>query len=104
MNLATTGDYNVIFLSRHPDDKYLCDDRSRWWPEWHEYQLDANNVPVCGARMLFSPKRKPNLKKVMLWFDSVHLTDPKYSIRGPFDYDVHDECCIDSLGILIFFL
>ena len=34
--------------------------------------------------MLFLPKRKPNLNKYMLWSDSVHLTDPKYFIYGPF--------------------
>ena len=27
----------------------------------------------------------------MLWSDSVHLTDHKYFIRGPFNYDVHDD-------------
>ena len=26
----TTGDYHVNFLSRHPDDTYLCDDKARW--------------------------------------------------------------------------
>ena len=63
INPATTGDFHVTFLTRHTDDKHLCDNRARWWPEWHEYQLDADNVSVYGARMLFSPKRKPNLKK-----------------------------------------
>ena len=57
---ATTGYYHVKFLARHPDDKHLYNDRAQWWPEWHEYQLDAKNVPVYGTRMLFSPKRKPN--------------------------------------------
>ena len=60
----------------------LCDDKSRWWSEWHEYQLDDNNVPVYGARMLFSLKRKPSLKKCMLWFDSARLTDTKYFVHG----------------------
>ena len=41
--------------------------------------------------MLFLPKRKPNLNKYMLWSDSVHLTDPKYFIYGPFFYDAHDD-------------
>ena len=30
MDPATTGDYHVTFLARHPDDKHLCDDRARW--------------------------------------------------------------------------
>ena len=28
--LETIGDYHVIFLARHPEDKHLCDDKSRW--------------------------------------------------------------------------
>ena len=66
MDPATTGDYHVTFLARHPDDKHLCDDIARWWPEWHKYQLDANNVPVFMDRKLLSPKRKPNLKKYVM--------------------------------------
>ena len=69
----------------------MCDDKARWWPKWHEYQLDDNNVPVYGARMLISSKRKPNLKTFMLWSDSVHLTDTKYFIHGPFNFDAHDD-------------
>ena len=41
--------------------------------------------------MLFSPKRKPNPKKYMLWSDSVHLTDSKYFIHGLFNYDAHAD-------------
>ena len=55
---------NITFLARHPDDKYLCDDKGRWWPEWYEYQLDENSVPLYGARMLFSPKRKQKFKEI----------------------------------------
>ena len=29
--------------------------------------------------------------KYMLWSDSVHLTDSKYCIHGPFNYDEHIE-------------
>ena len=90
MHTDTTGDYHDTFLARHPDDKHLCDDKARWWPEWHEYQLDDNNVPVCGARMLFSTKLNQNLKKFVLGSDSVHLTDTKYFIDGPFNFDAHD--------------
>ena len=87
----TTGDYPATFLARYPDDNYLCDDKSGQWHEWYEYKLDDNNVPAYGARMLFSPKRKSNLKKYILWFDSVHLTDTKYFTHGPFNYDAHDN-------------
>ena len=66
MRPDTTGGCHVTFFARHPDDNHLCDNRVRWWSEWNEYQLDENNVQVYGARMLFSPKRKPNLKKFML--------------------------------------
>ena len=41
--------------------------------------------------MLFSLKCKLNLTKFMLWSDSVHLTDPKYFIHGPFNFDAHDD-------------
>ena len=27
----------------------------------------------------------------MLWFDSVHLTNNKYFIHGPFHFDAHDD-------------
>ena len=49
------------------------------------------NLPVYGARMLFAPKRKLNLKKYMLWSDSLHLMDTKYFICCSFNYDVHDD-------------
>ena len=40
---------------------------------------------------VISSKRKPNLKTFMLWSDSVHLTDTKYFIHGPFNFDAHDD-------------
>ena len=61
MHPDTTGNYHVKFLAKYPDDKKLCDDKTRWWPERHKYQLEENNVPEYGIRILFSPKRKPNL-------------------------------------------
>ena len=53
--------------------------------------LDDNNVSVYGARILFSPKRKPNLKKYMLLSNFVHFTDTKVFIHGVFNYDAHDD-------------
>ena len=29
--------------------------------------------------------------KSMLWSDSVHFTDPKYFIHGPFNYDAYGD-------------
>ena len=88
MHPDTTG---VTFLARSPDDKYLCDNKSQWWHEWHEYKLDDNNVPVYGARMMSLLKQNLKLKKYMLWSDSVHLTDAKYFIHDSFNYDAHDD-------------
>ena len=91
MDPSTTGDYHVTFLSRHPDDNHLCDDVARWWPEWHEYSMNDENIPVYGSRMLFKPNRKPDLKKYMLWSDSVHLTDSSCFIHGPFNFDSRSD-------------
>ena len=41
--------------------------------------------------MLFSPKWEPNLKKYILWYDLVHLTDSKYFIHEQYSYDAHDD-------------
>ena len=41
--------------------------------------------------MLFLPKRTPNPKKYMLGSYSVHLTDSKNFIHGPFNYDAHTD-------------
>ena len=30
MQPEPTGDYHVTFLAMHPDDKHVCDDKSRW--------------------------------------------------------------------------
>ena len=91
MEPETIGDYHVNFLARYPDDKHLCDDKARYWSEWFEYKLDSNNIPLYGARMLFSSKWKSNSKKYMLWSDSIHLTDSKYFIHVPFNYDAHAD-------------
>ena len=87
MNPSTTGDYHVTFLSRHPDDNHIYDDVVRWRPEWHEYSLDGENIPVYGSCILLKPDCKPNLAKDMWWTDSVHLTDFSYFIHGPFNFD-----------------
>ena len=91
MEPSTTGDYHVIFLSHHPDDKYLCDDVACWWPEWHDYSLDDENIPVYVSRILFKPSSKPDLAKYMVWIDSVHLTDSSCFIHGAFNFDSHSD-------------
>jgi len=73
MNPDTVGDSRDTFLATYPNDNHLCDDTARWWLEWHIFTLDDNNVPVYGARMLFSQKRKLNLKICTLWSNNVHL-------------------------------
>ena len=86
IKIKSIGDYHVTFLTRDPDDNIFCDDQARWWIE-----RDDNNVPVYGSHMLCSPKWKPNLKKYMLWSDSVHLNDTKNFIHDPFNYNVHED-------------
>ena len=80
-----------IFVSRHPSDNTLCNDAARWWQLWYEYVLDKNNVPVYGARILFEPTRKPDLKKYVLWTDSIHLTDSSYFLHEPLNFDTRSD-------------
>ena len=75
MNSKRSGDYHVMFISRHPNDSHICDDTARWQPLCHEYKNDKNNVPINDARMFFSLKRKPNPNKYIIWTDFVYLTD-----------------------------
>ena len=53
MDSKSIGDYHVTFISKHPKDNDLCDDKTCWWPLRHEYKNDKNDVPIYGARMLF---------------------------------------------------
>ena len=41
--------------------------------------------------MLFGPKCKPDLRKYILWTDSVHLTDSSCYLHGPFNFDSHSD-------------
>ena len=50
----TTGHYLVAFLARHPRDKQRTDDFARWWPEWHEYTIGADNIPDFWSASSFS--------------------------------------------------
>ena len=93
MNLDSkhTGDHHVTFISRQPDGSNLCDNTVRWWPLWYEYKNDVDNIPLYGARMLFDPKRKPDLSKYTLWKDSAHLTDSSCYLHSPFNFDSHSD-------------
>ena len=91
MNPRKTGDYHVTFLSRHTSGLHLCDDNSRWWPLWYEYVLDKDNIPVYESRILLGPNRKPNLKKYILWIDSVQLIDSSCYIHGSFNFDSRSD-------------
>ena len=53
--------------------------------------LDDQNIPVYGTRILFGPKRKPNLNKYILWTDSVQLTDLSCYIHGLFNFDSRSD-------------
>ena len=85
------GNYHVTFLSRHPANKHLCDDFTRWWHERHDYYLDDSNIQVYGTCMLFNPRRNLDLTKYILWTDSVHLTDTSCFLRGPFNFDSQSD-------------
>ena len=87
MGVLHTGDYHLEFFSRHPDGSHLCNYVTRWWLECHEYRLDDQNLSVYGGRILSGPKRKPNLKKCILWTGSVHLIDSSCYIHGPFNIE-----------------
>ena len=91
MDSNTTGDYHVTFMSWHPDDVKLCDDKARWWPLWHEYTNNSDKVPVYEARILLGPKRKPDPDKYILWTDSIHLTDTSCYLHGHFNFEPHSD-------------
>ena len=91
IDLLRTSDYHDIFLSQHLADKHLCDDKPHLFPERHEYYLDDKNDSDYGSRTLFSPKRKPDLTKYILWTDSVYLTDLSYFIHCPFTFAPHTD-------------
>ena len=91
MNSKRTGDYNVTFISRHPNDNSFCDDKAHWWHLLHEYKNDKNDVLIYGAHMLFGPKHKPDSNKYILWIDSVHLTDLSCYLHCTFNFDSHSD-------------
>ena len=97
----STGDYHVMFISRHPKDNDFCDDKTRWWPLWHEYKNDKNDVPIYGARMLFGPKRKLDSTKYNLWTDSVLLTEPSCYLLGPFNFGSYSDVVTTNQHVVL---
>ena len=51
------------------------------------YIIDANNVPIYGAKISFQSDRKLNAKKNILCIYYVHLTNTSYYIHGPINFD-----------------
>ena len=91
MGPETICDYHVTFSSRHPSENNLCDDEARWWPLLYECVLDKDDLLVNGARILLGPNQKPDLKKFILWTDSIHLTDPSCFLHRPFNFDARSD-------------
>ena len=91
MSSKIIDDYHATFIWPHSKDNNPCDDKARWWPLWHKYKNDKNDVHIYFARMFFGPKRKPDSNKYIHWTDSVHLTDPSCYLHGPFNFDSHSD-------------
>ena len=53
--------------------------------------MNDENIPVYGSRMLLNRIENHDLKKYMLWSDSVHLTDLSCFIHGPFNFDSRSD-------------
>ena len=84
-NAATTGQYYVHFLCRHPNDSSMSDVDARWWPEWHEY-TQRNNIIDYGPQVMIYPGTQPNARKYIAWADVVNLTNRSTTLLGPFDF------------------
>ena len=53
--------YYCVFLAKHPVDKKLGDEFSRWWTNWYQYSRDTVTISVVfGDIMLFRPNVTPN--------------------------------------------
>ena len=51
--------------------------------------------------MVFSPRRKPDLTKYMLWTDSVYLTDQSCSIHRLFNFDSQSDIISTNQYIIL---
>ena len=66
MDSNTTGDYHFSFLSRHPEDDKLYDDKVRWWLLQYEYVNNSNNVPVMEH--VYCQDQNVNLIRINTFF------------------------------------
>jgi hypothetical protein len=78
--------YTVEFMAKHVNDIALSDPDSRWWPEWHEYEIAADGVPEFGRRILLSPRARPDPDRFTVYSDNVDLTSAG-TLVGPFDFE-----------------
>jgi hypothetical protein len=85
-NPKVTGIYFVHFLGRHPADDAESDCDARWWPLWHEFNIDDDDVIDFGKRVLIPPSQAVDLKAVMPWGECVKLSDESCCLLGPFDF------------------
>ena len=53
MDLKTTDNYHVIFISQYLDDTHLCDKNLKWGILWHAYKLDDKNFPVILLQHIY---------------------------------------------------
>ena len=51
--------------------------------------------------MLFSPKRKPDLTKYLVWSNFIHLTDPSCFIYDPFNFESHSDIVFSKIYIVL---
>ena len=81
-----------MFVSRPTSESHETkDDVSRLWPDWHEYTIGSDNIPVLGKRVLFHPKRKPNLVKHRLCTDTVLLSSSNCFLLGPISFEARHD-------------
>ena len=95
----TSGKYLCSFFQRHTSDHNKSDSRSRWWPEWRElHWLPDNSCYDYGARVLFSPRNKPDLQtgsnklqKYGKFSEELNLCDGPTYLMGPFNFSPKDH-------------
>ena len=80
------GNQFCTFLHKHPKDKNLADDKSRWWPEWRELIWDDKNDYDFGDRILFGPLQKPDLNFFGKFGTELNFNDPETVLVGPFNF------------------
>ena len=86
-----SGTHFCTFLQRHPNDKDRPDNLARWWPEWRELIWDKNHSSYeYGERILFSPRRQPDLQVFGKFGTDVNLSEASTILAGPFNFQPRD--------------